>query len=309
MILQIAVPPSSLGPRRAASHLAEALAADGFTVRLVDHPGRDGRVNAHLSNSSRSLLLPLAARRGCLVTLHDVVPRDSRARKALTPIVLRVLRRHRVVVHSRHAADLLRANGFDGPVGVVPLRLPVEPPPEDVRVAEHARLLGGRGGNLLAVAGQLRAAKGADELIRGAGTLPDSGFVLLGTVADSATASALKDAPDNVTLVENPDDPTFSLVLAAADAVLLPRRGSVGETSGPLVMAHALGTPVGLLDSGSAPEYAVPTDLLLPADAPLSQLLKEASVRSWDRVPVSADDQRTAVVAAYRREFESLGWI
>jgi glycosyltransferase involved in cell wall biosynthesis len=309
MILQIAVPPRSLGPRRAASHLADVLTAAGFSARLVDHPERDGRLNAHLSNSSRSLLLPLARRRGCLVTLHDVVPRDSRARKALTPVMLRVLRRHRVVVHSRHAADLLWENGFDDPVGVVPLRLPVEQPPEDVRLAERARLLGGRDGNLLAVAGLLRAAKGVDELIRVAGTLPDSAFVLLGTIADSATANALMHAPDNVTMVENPDDPTFSLVLAAADAVLLPRRGSVGETSGPLVMAHALGTPVALLDSGSAPEYAVPGDLLLPADAPLLQFLKEASIRSWDRVPVSADDQRRGVVAAYRREFESLGWI
>jgi glycosyltransferase involved in cell wall biosynthesis len=309
VILQIAVPPRSLGPRRAASHLADMLEADGFSVRLVDHPGHDGRVNAHLSNSSRSLLLPLARRRGCLVTLHDVVPRDSRARKALSPVVLRVLRRHRVVVHSRHAADLLRASGLEAPVGVVPLRMPVEPPTEDVRLAERARLLAGRDGNLLVVAGLLRAGKGVDELIRVAAALPDSGFVLLGTIADSATATAFKHAPANVTLVENPDDPTFSLVLAAADAVLLPRRSSVGETSGPLVMAHALGTPVALLDSGSASEYAVPRDLLISADIPLSQFVKEASVRSWDRVPVSADDQRTGLVAAYRREFESLGWI
>jgi glycosyltransferase involved in cell wall biosynthesis len=309
MILQIAVPPRSLGPRRAASHLADVLAAAGFSARLVDHPERDGRLNAHLSNSSRSLLLPLARRRGCLVTLHDVVPRNTRVHKGLSPVVLRVLRRHRVVVHSRHAVHLLRENGFDEPVGIVPLRLPVEPPPEGVRLAERARLLRGRGGNLLVAAGLLRAAKGVDELIHVAGTLPDSGFVLLGTIADSATANAFRRAPDNVTLVENPDDPTFSLVLAAADAVLLLRRSSVGETSGPLVMAHAVGTPVALLDSGSAPEYAVPKDLLLPVDAPLSQFLKEASVRSWERVSVSADDQRTGLVAAYRREFESLGWI
>jgi glycosyltransferase involved in cell wall biosynthesis len=309
VILQIAAPLRSLGPRRAAGHLAEVLLANGFSARLVDRPGRDGSVNAHLSNSSRSLLVPLARRRGCLVTLHDVVPRDSRVRKALSPVVLRVLRRHRVVVHSRHAAELLWENGFHEPVGIVPLRLPVQRPPEDVRLAERSRLRCGHDGNLLVLAGLLRVSKGVDELTRAARSLPASRFVLLGKIADAATATAFRRAPDNVTLVEDPDDPTFSLVLAAADAVLLPRRGSVGETSGPLVMAHALGTPAALLDSGSAPEYAVPGDLLLPADTPLSQLLKEASVRSWERVRLSANDQRTNVVAAYRREFASLGWI
>jgi glycosyltransferase involved in cell wall biosynthesis len=309
VILQIAAPSRSLGPRRAASHLAEALVADGFSARLVERPGRDGRVNAHLSNSSRSLLVPLARRRRCLVTLHDAVPRNPRVRKALSPIVLRVLRLHRVVVHSRHAADLLRENGFDQPIGVVPLCLPVERPTEEARLAERSRLLRGHDGNLLVVAGLLRAGKGVDKLVRVAGSVPESRFVLLGRIVDSAAAKALRRAPDNVTVVEDPDDPTFSLVLAAADAVLLPRRASVGETSGPVVMAHALGTPAVLLDSGSAPEYAVPGDLVLPADAPLSQFLKEASVRSWQRVPASADDQRTAVVTAYRREFESLGWM
>jgi glycosyltransferase involved in cell wall biosynthesis len=309
VILQIAAPSRSLGPRRTASHLAQVLVADGFSARLVDRPGPDGRVNAHLSNSSRSLLLPLARRRGCLVTLHDVMPRDSRVRKVLSPVVLRVLRRHRVVVHSRHAADLLWENGFDEPIGVVPLVMPVQRPREDVRLAERSRLRRGHDGNLLVLAGLLRAAKGVDELTRVAGSFPDSSFVLLGKIADSATANAFRRAPDNVTLVDDPDDLTFSLVLAAADAVLLPRRASVGETSGPLVMAHALGTPAALLDSGSAPEYAVPGDLVLPADVPLSQFLKEASIRSWQRVPVSADDQGTSVAAAYRREFESLGWI
>ncbi|HET6754578.1 MAG TPA: hypothetical protein VFH23_11585 [Jiangellaceae bacterium] len=159
MILQIAAPPRSLGPRRAASHLAEVLVADGFSARLVARPGRDGHVNAHLCNSSRSLLLPLARRRGCLVTLHDVVPRDSRVHKPLSPVVLRILRRHRVVVHSRHAADLLRQNGFDEPVGVVPLFHLVDRPTEDAHLAERSRLRRGLDGNLLVIAGRLTAGR------------------------------------------------------------------------------------------------------------------------------------------------------
>jgi hypothetical protein len=63
-----------------------------------------------------------------------------------------------------------------------------------------------------------------------------------------------------------------------------------------------------MLDSGSGPEYAVPGDLMLPADTPLSHFFKEASARTWHRLAASGDAQRSAVVA-YRREFESLGWI
>jgi glycosyltransferase involved in cell wall biosynthesis len=309
MDLQIAAPSRSLGPRRVASYLAEALVADGFSARLVERPELGGRLNAHLSNSSRSLLVPLARRRRCLVTLHDVVPRSSGAHRALSPIVLRILRRHRVVVHSRHAADLLREIGFDDPVGIVPLCQHVDEPTEQARLAERARLLRGHDGNLLVLAGRLTAAKGVGELIRVAGRVSDSSLVLLGNVADSATATALKSAPDNVSLVEDPDDATFSLVLAAADTVLLPRRSSVGETSGPLVMAHALGTPVAMLNSGSGPEYAKPGDLVLPADTSLSQFFKEVSVRTWRRLPASTHGQRTNALAAYRREFGALGWI
>lgn len=309
MILQVAAPSRSLGPRRAASHLVDALVADGVPAQLVARPGRGGEVNAHLSNSSRSLLLPLAQRRGCLVTLHDVVPRGTRIHRALSPVVLRILRRHRIVVHSHHAADLLRENGFDQPVGVVPLFHSVERPPEEARLAERLRLLRGHYSNVLVLAGRLRAAKRVDELIRAAGCAPDTALVLLGRVADAPTARALKSAPDNVVVVDDPDDSMFSLVLAAADAVLLPRRRSVGETSGPLVMAHALGTPVALADSGSGPEYAVPGDLILPADMPLSQFIKESSAHGWHRLTASADDQRATIVAVYRREFQLLGWM
>jgi glycosyltransferase involved in cell wall biosynthesis len=309
VILQIAAPSKSLGPYRAARHLADVLLADGFSARFVERPGRSGRLNAHLSNSSRSLLPVLARRRHCLVTLHDVVPRDPRVRKALSPVVRRILHRHRVIVHSRHAAHLLRANGFDDSVGVVPLFHLVERPSEDARLAERSRLLRGHDRSLLVVAGRLTAAKGLDELIRVAGRADDTSFVLLGNVADLAIAKALKSATDNVTFVNDPDDTTFSRVLAAADAVLLPRRNSVGETSGPLVMAHALGTPVAMMNSGAAPEYAVLGDLIIPEDAPLSQFFKEASVTRWRRLPALADAQRVEALAAYRKEFESLGWI
>lgn len=308
MTVDIVVPPSSLGPRRAADLLCQGLVADGVDARLVDRPG-DGPANVHLSNSSRALLVPLARRRGWLVTLHDVVPRDRRARRLLVPVLRRVLARHRVVVHSRHAAHLLRAHGFGGEVGVVPLALPVSPPSPRDRLAARDELLAGSPGPLLVLAGVLKAAKGVPDVVTAARALPHARVVLAGHVADEATGRALAARTANVTLVGQADDAEFCRILAAADAVLLPRTDSVGETSGPLVMAHALGTPVAMLDTGSAPEYAGPQDLVAPPGTAPADLVAQAAHRSWSRLAPPPGGTVAPVVAAYRRELAALGWV
>ena len=306
MTVEIVVPPSSLGPRRAAGILHRGLVADGVDARLADRPSGP-HANVHLANSSRSLLLPLARRRGCLVTLHDVLPRHPRVRPVLLPVLRRVLPRHRILVHSRHAADVLRAHGIDQDVGIVPMVMPVEPPVD--RAAARHQLLAGSSGPLLVLAGVLKAAKGVAEVVAVARDVPDARIVFVGRVADRPTARALADRPANVTVIEQADDATFSRALAAADAVLLPRSDSVGETSGPLVMAHLLGTPVAMLDAGSAPEYAVPEDLVAPVTTSVAELVAEAAARPWRRTTASLDAAVAGVVAAYRRELAALGWI
>jgi len=308
MSVEVAVPLSSIGPRRAADLLCTGLVADGVDAVLVERPAGP-RANVHLSNSSRGLLVPLARRRGCLVTLHDVVPRDRRVRPFLQPVMRRVLDRHRVVVHSRHAADLLRAQGYDRPVGVVPLALPVVAPSPQARGAAHDELRAGAAGPLLVLAGVLKAAKGVAEVVAAARDVPDARVLLVGRIADSSTAEALAARPANVTVIERADDAEFSRILAAADAVLLPRSDSVGETSGPLVMAHALGTPVAMLDTGSAPEYAGPDDLVAPASTTVAALVAEAAGRAWPRGVAAPDEAVARVVRAYRRELAALGWV
>ncbi|HEY6417299.1 MAG TPA: glycosyltransferase, partial [Acidimicrobiales bacterium] len=238
-----------------------------------------------------------------------VVPRDRRARRVLLPILRRVLDRHRVVVHSRHAADLLHRHGFDQQVGVVPLALPVVALAPDARAGARDELLAGSTGPLLTLAGVLKSAKGVSEVVSAARDLPDARVVLVGRVADDATSRALAERPANVTLIEQADDAHFCRVLAAADAMLLPRSDSVGETSGPLVMAHALGTPVAMLDTGSAPEYGLPQDLVVPAASSVAELVGQAAVRPWQRTTATIDDAVSGVVNSYRREFVALGWL
>ena len=308
MTIEIVVPPSSLGPRRTGDLLCRALIDDGVDARLVDRPSGP-LANVHLSNSSRGLLVPLARRRGCLVTLHDVVPRQRKIRPLVLPVLRRVLPRHRVLVHSRYAADVLRAQGIEQDIGIVPLAMPVEQQSPGAREAAHDELLAGSSGPVLVLAGVLKAGKGVAEVVAAARDVPDARIVLVGRVADRPTARALAARPANVTVVERAADPEFCRIIAASDALLLPRSESVGETSGPLVMAHALGTPVAMFDTGSAPEYALPGDLVAPVTTSVADLVGQAAARSWRRAATSLDDAVAGVVAAYRREFAALGWL
>ena len=159
------------------------------------------------------------------------------------------------------------------------------------------------------LAGVLKAAKGVAEVVAAARDVPDARLLLVGRIADSSTAEALAARPANVTVIERADDAEFSRILAAADAVLLPRSDSVGETSGPLVMAHALGTPVAMLDTGSAPEYAGPDDLVAPSSTTVAALVAEAAGRAWPWGVAAPDEAVARVVRAYRRELAALGWV
>jgi glycosyltransferase involved in cell wall biosynthesis len=307
-VLEVAALPRSLGPHRVADLLAHSLSERGVDARLVEHPQARGMCNVHLANSSRPFLALLARRRGCLVTLHDVVARNPHVRRALQPVVTTVLRRHRVVVHSWYAADLLRGIGYRRDVGIVPLVNPVVVPDEETRLELRRTLLGDREGPLLVLAGVLKASKGVVDAVHAAESVPHARLVLMGGIADAETARSVEEAPANVTTLGAADDVRFSHVLAAADAVLLPRTSFVGETSGPTVMAHALGTPLAMLGAGSAPEYRLPGDLVMPAETPVSHLVAEAAGRRWGRVADTPQAQVGRLLDAYWREFDALGW-
>jgi hypothetical protein len=90
------------------------------------------------------------------------------------------------------------------------------------------------------------------------------------------------------------------------------RRESVGEASGPVVMAHLAGTPVAGLAVGSLREYCGPGDIILPESTTATELLR-AIVRQRPLPRIVPDGpQVTRVVDAaqsYAKIYAELGWI
>lgn len=296
--VRIVAPAGAGGIRRSAEDLAAALGAIGVAAAVVDRAGGTGPAHFHYGNSCRSVLRQLARRRGDLVTVHDVVPRDRRLRLLVPPVAARVLGRHHLVVHSAHAADLLRRYLPAARPEVLPLLLsaPGDPGPSP---------LGDAGGRLTAVlAGRLRAVKGVAELVEAAGARPDLlRLVLVGTAADRATAALLDRLPPNVSHLDRPDDRTFLAALAAADVVVSWRPDTVGETSGPVVQAHQLGTPVAALAVGALPEYCGPGDVLVPPGTPAAGLLDAILAAPPGRIP-AGDGRRVRPEDTARRYAE-----
>jgi len=264
---------SSLGIARYAERLAAALAGAGVTYELSERPG--GRSHWHLGNSSRRALLEPPGGRFA-VTVHDVVPR-TRALAPLYrhwayPVVVR--RAAALIVHSSFAADLLlREAGAD------PRRVHVIPHPTPrfwpVDRAAARRALGWEPEERVAVLpGVPTKAKLADEAVEAAEGLPWR-VVPLGRV----------------------DETTYRESIAAADAVLVLRRDSVGESNGPLHDALGAGRAVLATAVGSIPEAAGEAALLCaPEPAAIRAGLERLS------------DAQAGLEAAARARARELSW-
>ena len=172
----------------------------------------------------------------------------------------------------------------------------------------------GLGRPIVLSAGVLKTAKGALEVLACAGRLPDLLFVFAGRPADDATRAALADAPPNVVLREGLSDEGFQLALASADVLLNLRTDSVGEASGPVGLAHGLGTPVVGYATGGLEEYCGEEDLLAAPGTPALEVLRQVSTRldaGWARLPLGAPQVTTWTQSAaqYTSLYASLGWV
>lgn len=255
--------PGSVGIWSAAGALVEALGAiDVVTTRASTLGVDDPPAHVHLGNSSRRVLPALARRRGDVVSLHDVVPRHRGLRPWLGRMQARILRRHHVIVHTAHAADLLARVGGPAPVGLICHLAPVT----DIDAAtvdrlrrdwqcEHFALT-------LVSAGVHRAHKGSQELVDAAALRPEIQVVLVGAASPEVEASLDRGLP-NVRHHPAPTDADFSHAIAAGDALVAIRRDSVGESSGPVIQAHRLRKPVVGLAAGSLPDLCGPGDVLV----------------------------------------------
>jgi glycosyltransferase involved in cell wall biosynthesis len=246
----------SVGIAGYCDRLAAALDPLGVAYEPASAPRPGARSHYHLGNSSRRTLVQMLARREpVVVTVHDVVPRDRRLVAAHRAIVAPLLRRRAtaLVVHSEAAAGMLIALTGLGRerVRVIPIAAP--------RLAGASR-------------GRARAALGwpEDEPVA---LLPGvlKSAKLVGEAASAATAAgwrlALAGRVRDADLVRraraggalvcaDPDRPTYECAIAAADAVLVLRASSVGETNMPLLEALGAGRAVLATATGSIPEVA-----------------------------------------------------
>lgn len=299
--VRIVAPAGAGGIRRSAEDLAAALGHLMVGADVVDRPGGDGPAHFHYGNSCRSVLRPLARRRGDVVTVHDVLPRNRLLRACLPPAVGAVLRRHHLVAHSDHAARLLAGMAPGARPDVVPLLLAVPSPPAPSPLGPPD------GRPSVVLAGRLRAVKGVAELVEAAAARPALRLTLVGAAADRRTAALLGRLPANVCHLDRPDHTTFMAALAGADVVVSWRPDSVGETSGPVVEAHQLGTPVAGLATGSLPEYCGPGDVLVAPGTPAGVLLDAVLAAPLGRIPAGdarrrpPEDVAARYVELYRR--------
>jgi glycosyltransferase involved in cell wall biosynthesis len=300
----LVAPAASRGIRRHAEGLAASLRELGVAADVAEKATAGVPAHFHLANSTRRLLPELWHRTGDLVTVHDVVPRNGLLRRLLPPLLRRALAGHRLVVHSRYAAGMLERTVRLPALAVVPLSFPIDRP-DPAALTELRGQLRSDGDQLIAVvAGLLRRTKGVGELLEAVSGHPRIRLVLAGRIHDRDTRAALSDPPANVRVVESPDHETFDRIIAAADVLVALRRDSVGETSGPVVQAHLLGTPVAGLRLGSLPEYCGASDVLLDPRATADDLFTAITAAPLPRVP--ATDPRAPTMSEVARRYAEI---
>lgn len=302
----------SVGVHRYAEDLAAALAAAGVDAAVRDGPLPGEAAHFHLSNSTRRLLPAVAvASRPSLVTVHDVVARQRTIRPLLAAACSLAMRGHRSIVHSRHAEDMLRDIGFRGRTDVIRLgawerRFPVE------ELAGLRDELAPDGRPVLVAAGLIRAARGAVDLLRVAAGFPQFVFLFVGRPVGRDVLALLADAPGNVVHRAAADHGAFLRHIAASDLLLNFRSSSVGEASGPVCEAHAVGTPVAGWTSGSLPEYCGEHDRLFEPGTPLPGALRSLLAEGLPgRLPLGSPVVTTweRSAAMHADVYRDLGWL
>jgi glycosyltransferase involved in cell wall biosynthesis len=157
-----------------------------------------------------------------------------------------------VVVHSRFATNVVRGQGYPGPVWAVPL--PGYPLPG----TEPSRIADGRF-PVVSSLGFMTGAKRIPQVLRAFGRLrgsfPDALLVLAGAGGDRLHLGARLDRlglrPDRDVLVHgHVPDSDFAALLARSDICVSLRWPTLGETSASVVRALALGRCVVVSDVG-----------------------------------------------------------
>jgi glycosyltransferase involved in cell wall biosynthesis/SAM-dependent methyltransferase len=188
------------------------------------------------------------------------------------PMLRTILERSRgVIVHSNAVAEVVREQGFEGPVGKIPHGSWIV---QADRMAHRARLGLGERTPLIGIFGFLKPYKRIAESLRAFRRLirvvPEAKLILVGEahpelpLASMITSMGLSAHARHIEFVPIED---FNGYIAACDVVLNLRYPTVGESSGTLQRALGMGKAVVVSDVGSFREYPDEICLKAPVDS------------------------------------------
>jgi glycosyltransferase involved in cell wall biosynthesis/SAM-dependent methyltransferase len=194
------------------------------------------------------------------------------------PMLRRLLRRSRgLIAHSRYVAEIARAQGYDGPVAVIPHGAWL---PEPSGAAWRKRLGVEPQQPLLGIFGHLKPYKRIAESLRAFRRLakhrPDARLILVGEPHPDFPVERLIDSLDlreRVRVIGFAPIEDFVGYLDACDILVNLRYPTVGESSGTMLRALGMGKPVLVSDVGSFAEFPDDVCLKVPVGGPAEEEL------------------------------------
>jgi len=194
------------------------------------------------------------------------------------PMLRTVLTRSRAaIVHSAEVETALRVQGFERPIQRIPHGASPVDPYEQTRLrADYRAKLGvDESAPVFGIFGFLKpykriaqAQRAFRRLVR---EMPEAILVLVG----ERHPEVLLDRSPHVRHIDFAPMADFNGYMAACDAIVNLRYPTVGETSGTLTRAMAMGKPTIVTDTGSFREYPRSTCLRVPPDPSEEELLFE----------------------------------
>ncbi len=190
------------------------------------------------------------------------------------PMLKSVLARSRAaIVHSDAVGDVLRAEGFKGPIGKIPHGAWLV---DADRMAYRTRIAADEATPLIGIFGFLKPYKRIAESLRAfkrlVRVIPNAKMILVGEAHQELPLTSMIRAMSLTKHVHHIDFcpiEDFNGYLAACDIVLNLRFPTVGESSGTLLRALGMGKAVVVSDIGSFREY--PDEICLKAPVDVSE--------------------------------------
>jgi glycosyltransferase involved in cell wall biosynthesis len=216
----------------------------------------------HLSNSTRSVLLtvPFFKSKRKILTIHDIIPRT----RIIPTFCIRIMYRYlnfltdKLIVHSEFAKEMLLKTApslSDGKIIVIPHGCKIQ----DKYKIEYLRKKYSipQKNIILLMAGVIKKSKGQLEVIDAFKelNLKNINLLITGKTADKESEIKLDNLrKKNIRYLGFLKDEEFYDYIQLSDAFISYRLDSVGESSGPVLLAIGAGKPVIYSNMGSFPE-------------------------------------------------------